>query len=158
MIENEQAFYDAYAFFFQLPFSFQKKNVLFTALMAGEPWGWRVIGITEAALESLAKHDFRYTPRLICRSHLVGRIETAKEIFTKKIPKEQFFRRFLETDVTVIALKSENTRGGPSKYIPIDLEQNLFPSRFVAFRHGPAERKYLRDLHAACRAGKVTPT
>ena len=104
----------------------------------------------------MAKYDFKYTKGLICRAHFVGRMETSKEIFNKKIPREKFFERYFKTDATAIALKSENRAGGPSQYIPIDPELKLFSSTMAGFRHGPSERQYLRDLHAAYKAGKVT--
>jgi hypothetical protein len=155
MVENEQAFYEIYAVIFDQPFTPQKKNVLFTALMGGQAWSWRVIGITAAALEELAKHDFRHKNRLFCRAHLVERIETAKEFFTRKISRNEFFNRFLEMDRTVIVLKSENRKGGPPSYVPIDLHRKLFPGRQVNWRHGQEERAYLRELYAAYKTGKV---
>jgi len=155
MVENDQAFYETYAFIFDQPFSLQKKNVLFTALMGGEPWSWRVIGITEAALEELAKNEFRHKNGLLCRAHLVERIETAKQFFSRKLSKKEFFLRFFEVNDTVIALKSENKRDGPPIDIPIDLDRKLFPSKQVNWRHGRDERAYLGELYAAWMAGKV---
>lgn len=157
MIENEQAFYDTYVFIFQSKFKLPKKSMLFSALMAGEPWGWRVVGITEGALNELAKNDFKYTKGLVCRAHFVDRIETARVIFDKLIPKDQFFKQYFETDETVITLKSENISGGPSEYIPMNLERKLFLSRQVGFTHSQNERAHLRDLHTAYHAGKVAP-
>jgi hypothetical protein len=157
MVENEQAYYETYAVIFDQPFTLQKKNRLFTALMGGEPWSWRVVGITEAALEELAKHELRHKNGLLCRAHLVERIETAKEFFTRRISRKEFFRRFFEMDDTIIALKkSENKRRDRPTYIPIDLDRKLFPSmKQVGWRHGPGERAYLRELYAAYKAGKV---
>ena len=157
MIENEQAFYYGYVFIFETPFSLKKKNLLFTALMAGEPWGWRVVGISEAALEELAKHEFKYVKGLFCRSHFTARIETSREVFERRISKDQFFERFLKTDVTAITLKSENTKNGPEKFLPIDSERKLFPSQQVGWRHGPEERAYLKEMHAAYKVGRLAP-
>ena len=159
-IENARAFYDTYAFIFDLPFTVQKKNTLLTALMGGEPWSWRVVGITAAALDGLARHDFNYQRAhkakiRICRAHCVPRIETAHVLFKEKHSREQFFKRFLETDVTVLALKSENKRRGPSQYVPIDLQRNLFPSRSVSFRYSRDEATYLRELQANYKTSKV---
>lgn len=155
-IENEQMFYDAYSFIFKTNFRLQKKSMLLSALMAGEPWGWRVIGITTGALNALARHEFRYTKGLLCRAHFVDRITTAEKLFEKLIPREQFLRRYFQTDETVIALKSENVSGGPSEYIPMNPERKLFLSRQVGFTHGKNEIIHLRDLYEEFHAGKVT--
>ena len=50
MIEHKNAFYDTYSFIFDLPFPLRKKKNLFDALVRGEPWAWRVIGITVNAV------------------------------------------------------------------------------------------------------------
>lgn len=157
MLENEDGFYKSYSFIFDLPFSLQKKNVLFTALMAGEPWGWKVIGITEMALTEFSKIDFKYPQRLICRSHFISRNDTAKAFFEVpvKISREEFFPRYFQTDITVISLKSENTVAGPDHFIPIDPALNLFPSRLVSFRYSKVERDYLKKLHLDFKDGKI---
>ena len=156
MIEHKNAFYDTYSFIFDLPFPLRKKKNLFDGLVRGEPWAWRVIGITVNALMGLAQYDFKRTKDLpLRRAHFTGRMETAKEIFNAKIPRDQFFERFFKTDVTALALGPENTKGGPSEYIPIDPNLNLFSSTDAGFKHGPGECKYLRELHAAYKAGKV---
>ena len=121
--------------------------------MAGESWAWRVVGISKAALEALAKNDFRYVKGTVCRAHIVDRIDTAGTIFKTKtnspIPREEFFSLYFENDQTVITTKSENKAGSRvASYIPIDAERGLFPAKAIAWKHGRAERDYLRSLYA----------
>jgi hypothetical protein len=158
MIEHEQAFYDTYSFFFDLPFESQKKHRLFHGLIAGETWAWQVIGITEEALKKLAENDFKRTPKQICRAHFVERTETSKEIFTKKFPREEFFEYFFKMDRTVISLVSENRSNSPppSQFIPIDPELKLFTSTMSDFKYGSRERKHLKELYTDYKAGKVS--
>ncbi len=158
MIEHEQEFYDTYSFFFDLPFDSQKKHRLFHGLIAGEPWAWQVIGITEEALKKLEDNDFKYTSGQICRAHFVERTETSKKIFTKKIPREEFFEYYLRMDKTVISLKPENRSNSPppSQFIPIDPELKLFTSTMTGFRYGTKERKHLKELYTDYKAGKVS--
>jgi hypothetical protein len=157
MIENEEAFYNCYSVIFDQQFSIQKKNVLFTSLMAGEPWGWKVIGITERAITELSKNNYKYQTGLICRSHFISRNDTAKAFFgvPVKISREDFFPRYFQTDKTVISLKSENTEKGPDRFILINQALNLFASRLVGFNHGKEERNYLRELHLAFKKGEI---
>ena len=158
MIEHEQAFYDTYSFFFDLPFDSQKKHRLFHGLIAGEPWAWQVIGITEEALKKLAENDFNRTPKQICRAHFVDRTETSKKIFTKKIPREEFFEDYFRMDRTVISLTSENRRNSPPplQFIPINPKLKLFTSTMTGFRYDTRERKHLKELYTDYKAGKVS--
>jgi hypothetical protein len=156
LTKHEQDLYETYTFLFERSsFSIQKKNTILTALMAGEPYSWRVIGISLKALEALAKHGYKYKTGLICRAHLVERLETAKRIFAKRLSQEDFFKQY-ETDETVIALKSENKKGGPLEFLRIDPKMGLFPNQLINFKHGKAERKYLRELHSKYQSGTVS--
>lgn len=158
-IEHALAVHETYEFLFRLPFSIQRKNVVFSALLAGEPWSWRVIGISKAALEALAKTDFRYAKATICRAHIVDRFETSKIIFsgTSPLSKERFFEIMLENGRTIITTKSENKVGGaPPSYLPIDPDRGLFANKLISFVHGAAERAYLRDLHSQFAAGRTS--
>lgn len=157
-IGNANEFYESYVFIFHRSFSIQKKNRLFSALMAGEAWAWRVVGISMAALEALARNDFRYVKGTVCRAHVVDRISTAGAIFETKsktpISQEAFFSLYFKNDETIITTKTENKTGSrvPS-FIPIDVKLGLFPSKAIAWRHGRAEREYLRSLHAQLKKG-----
>lgn len=156
MIENEQAFYDIYSFFFDLPFDIKRKGDMFEGVIRGEPWIWQVIGITEKALNKLAENNFK-NDKLICRAHFVDRKETSKKIFTKKFPREELFEYFFKMDSTVIALKDENKSNSPppSQFIPIDPELKLFTSAWSGFNYRLKERQHLKKLYADYEAGKV---
>ncbi|MBI5622179.1 MAG: hypothetical protein HY924_00225 [Elusimicrobia bacterium] len=156
---NAKAIYDIYVCIFNSPFSLQKKNVVFSGLMAGEPWSWPVIGISRAALEALAAVDFRYKKGTICRAHLVDRIETARALFensTSPLSRDHFFQQYLKTGSTIITLKSENRRGVRAPdYIPIDRNGDFFQNRLIFCAYGRKERDYLRELHSRFSKGLV---
>lgn len=158
--EHSQPIYDTYAFFFTLPFSVQRKNVLFSALMAGEPYSWKVIGISRAALELLANGDFRYKSSAICRAHIVDRIETATALFSNRsnpLSKAEFFELMRRNGSTIITTKSENKVGArPPSFIPIDTTLGLFRNKLIFCSYGAAERTYLRKLHSNFLAGSVS--
>ena len=156
--DGKDEFYAAYIAIFNLPCRTQKKCSIVTRLMGEEPWSWRVAGISPAALESLAKNDYKYVKGVVCRAHIVARIETARAIFeiAKPIAQDEFFNLFFNNDQTVITTKSENkTGGGLPEFIPIGIDLGHFQSTMAAWKHGPSERNYLRDLHVQYRNGNV---
>jgi hypothetical protein len=161
MDAHDPEFYETYIFICQRSFSFQKKCSMFTALMAGEPWAWPVVGITVAALEVLAKNDYKYTKGIVCRAHIVDRIATARAIFEnreKPMQQTELLELLSKSDKTVISTRSENkTNGKLPEFIPIDMKRGLFQSRLIAWKHGPAECDYLRGLHEDFKNGKVAP-
>jgi hypothetical protein len=127
---------------------------MLTGLMAARPWSWRVVGITRAALDLLAQHNFRRPPRQLQRGHLVDRSTTAHLLFDRKEPAslQEFFDVYLDRDKTVIMTNAENTyrRGSQlPKYIDIDPDLELFPSgTLVGWQHRNKEIEFLRKLHA----------
>lgn len=151
--------YEIYLQVFNLPFSVQKKNSIVSILMGGSPVSWRVVGITEAALNLLSENDYKYLAGAICRAHIIGRYRTAQIIFECESPVslEKLFRIVWENDKTVIALKRENSRNFElPPYIPIDSELGLFPcGAVVGFRHSRAEIAFLRELHSRFRNKEI---
>lgn len=115
-----------------------------TAIMGIEDYGWRVVGITEEALDLLATVDFNKNklPRQLCRGHIIDRIETTRLLFEHEAPLglEEFFKAFLQNDLT---------KPFPD-YIKIDNNHaELFPNGSLMRRkHRKKEREYLRQLHA----------
>src|SRR3989338_9615403 len=96
--------YALYAVMFPQPICIRRKCVIFSAVLAGEPWSWQVIGITQAALEALSKTDFRYVGKTICRAHIIDRITTAGAIFNiaEPLSQKQLFKMLIETGRTII--------------------------------------------------------
>ena len=101
------------------------------------------------ALSVFAEHDFRKPPgRGMVRAHITPRNQTARELMEMAAPlaEAEFFRFWLERDRTVLVAKGENTDPLPD-YIPFTAPAGLFSSaQLVGWRHGRAEREFLREL------------
>ena len=158
-LANSKAVYEVYASIFAQPFSVPRKSVIFSALLAGEPWSWQVIGISQAALEALSKSDFRYLGGTVCRAHIVDRFSTAKAIFDLPVmlQQESLFDLLLKNGRTIITTKSEN-KSAPRlpTYLPIASSRGLFQNKLISYKHGRAERAFLRKLHQEFSRGKVS--
>lgn len=160
-IPRANDFYAAYVCFFSLTsFDIRKKEDLMLTLTAGESWSWRVIGISEAALELLAQNDFRRAARIVCRAHIVDRIDTVRAVFEKSsspLPQVEFLKLLFENERTAITTRPQNTPGGPPppSYIQFNSSQSLFRNRSTGYSHGLDERNYLRGLYADYKNGKV---
>lgn len=160
--DNDELIHAVYLSVFNLPVSTQKKCPVMATLFGTFETNWRVIGITLEALKFLSDkndagemNDYRYR-KGICRAHIVDRNETAKQLFDRKTPAdiEDFFTTVWTNDRTVLATKAENKlKGKLPEIFPIPLSENLFPSRQVGFRHGRAERNFLRKLHESFTRG-----
>ena len=141
------------------PMAFQPHDLtrMLTGLMGSRPWSWRVIGITEAALDLFSQYGYDKPPnKQIQRGHLNGRSDTARVLFApeKPLSLNQFFEFFLPRDSTVLMLTTENPanskKRSPPDFIPIDQDLQLFRcGGLVGYKHGPPETAYLRALHAA---------
>jgi len=123
--------------------------------MGIEDYGWRVVGITREALDLLATVDFKKNklPRQLCRGHVIDRIVTTQLMFDRDAPLglEEFFKDFLQNDLTVIMLNKQNDHTKPfPDYVKIDNPNaELFPNgSLMSWKHRKKEREFLRQLHA----------
>jgi hypothetical protein len=139
------------------PEGFDKNDAtrMLTGLMGARPWSWRVIGITEEALNIFAEHDYKRPAGLIQRGHRFDRSSTAQALFfdlAKPMPLEDFFSFFLERDETVLMSKGENRHRPGGKFPPfikIPRRSGLFRSgSLVGWLHRKEEIAFLRELHA----------
>lgn len=149
--------YALYSVLFLQPFSVQRKSVIFSAVLAGEPWSWQVIGISQAALEVLSKQDYQYEVRTICRAHIVDRIATAVAIFNidQPLAHQQLFNLLVKNGRTIITTKSENKSARRISYLPIDSAHGLFKNKLISFTYGRKERNALRGLHSDFNNGRI---
>lgn len=131
-------------------------TTILTAIMGIENYGWRVIGITREALDSLATKEFNKNklPRTLCRGHKKDRIKTTRELFGREKPMklDEFYKVFLRSDQTVIMLNEQNDHNKPfPKFIKIDNPNaELFPNgSLIGWKHRKKERDYLRQLYSS---------
>jgi hypothetical protein len=126
-------------------------NVL-SEIMSRRSWSWRVVGITPKALDALVGKDFYNRRELgLARAHLVNRIDFIRHLMHLPQPAsyDDFVAYWTANDRTVIALRKENKQGGVSSYLPFDAPPGLFSSeRLAGWKHGKAERHFLKELHA----------
>ena len=88
-------------------------NRLLTEIMSSQPFSWRVVGITKAALKKFHELNYRYknlTEKALTRAHLRPRIETVMELLQRDQPmsEREFVEYWLRHDETVICAGGEN--------------------------------------------------
>ena len=121
------------------------KHRMLQNLMGMRKDGWRVIGITEAALKKFIENDFE-RPKGINRSHIFQRSETSK-IMIEKLDWdiESWWNFYVERDECILATSSENMDKEPD-VIKHEVPQGLFKTRGFAFTVNNAEKEFLKSL------------
>lgn len=125
------------------------KSEIMTRALTLMPDVWRVVGITEDALNLFAKHDFKRVSGMgINRSHLVRRHDTYTKLLSERVEDfDTWYKIYWDSDKTVLATKSENATDNHSRIIPIDYKRGLFQTQGYAWRHRKVEQEFLRNLH-----------
>ena len=144
----------------QKVFTTQECRRILSAIMAAKSFSYRVIGITESALEKFKELDFDRTKNHgIVRGHIIPIVETVKILLDRNQPfePEEFMKFWIERDKTVFCLKSENKEKVPD-YFPITNEEGeLFSCDGVlaGWRHNRPEREFLKQFYEDSRGGKI---
>lgn len=121
---------------------------MLTELMSQYKWAWRVVGITEAALERFAQHSFKKRSRMgINRSHIIPRIDTYTRWINSPIEDvDCWWQDYIQSDVTILSTSTENMKGITLKWYPVP--EGLFQTYGYAWRHQRAEIDWLSTLYA----------
>lgn len=123
------------------------KRRMLGELFSQWPGAWKVVGVTEKALQRFNEHSFERKSRMgINRSHLVERNKTFDEMLAREMEPSSWWEFYVERDRTVLATSSENMSKRSIDFIPIH-EDGLFLSKGYAWRHGLAEAAKLRALY-----------
>ncbi|WP_263588859.1 hypothetical protein [Sphingopyxis sp. GC21] len=147
-IEIAKRIYRAYLAIFDMELRDSLRREMLTWAFVENPDHWPVIGVTGAALERFAEHDFRCVSGMkVQRAHLADRKVWQSAMLAEKLNFDDWLTLYAQSDRTVLATSSENMRGEDLKYVPIPAELGLFRSMGYKWRHTMAEREYLRDLH-----------
>lgn len=132
-------------------------NQIFGATLGGaRSYGWRVVGITEAALQAYKDPNFTIKAQAATRmerGHLYRRIDTTVMALATPAPMtvEQLVRLFWERDMTVIGVRGENKMVETGQIMLINIPNDdckLFTGKTVSWQFGPAEKACLRELAA----------
>lgn len=147
-IEIGKRIYRAYLAIFDMDLRDGLRREMLTWAFVESPDHWPVVGVTEAALERFAQHDFRCVSGMkIHRAHLVDRKAWQSAMLTTKLEFDDWLSLYNQSDRTVLATSSENMRSEGLNYIPIPTELGLFRSTGYKWRHNVAEREHLRNMH-----------
>jgi hypothetical protein len=130
------------------------------AVMSCNPWVWRVVGVTPAALEAIRQSSFRYkSGGGITRAHLRPRVSSVKLLMQtdKPLPVDDFIESILTHDITVLCARGENKETVPA-YIAFENEDaSLFSSKPIGFVFGKKEAALLQQLSAQSQHTLVHP-
>lgn len=147
-IEIGERIYRAYLAIFDMELRDGLRREMLTWALMENPDHWPVVGVTKAALDRFAHHDFRCVSGIkIHRAHLVDRKVWQSAMLARKLELDDWLSLYNQNDRTVLATSSENMRGEGSSYIPIPMELGLFRSTGYKWRHTIAEREHLRSMH-----------
>ena len=121
------------------------KHRMLTNLMSMNKDSWKVVGITQAALEKFVENDFK-RPKGVNRSHIHQRSETSKYLFSQTDwDIDSWWDYYTKRDITILATSSENMdkKQDISKF---DVPNGLFKTRGFAFTVKDAKKDFLRDI------------
>jgi hypothetical protein len=119
--------------------------------------GWKVIGITRAALEVFAQHNFKKVSHMgINRSHIIPRATTYTRMISEPaLPMHDWWDLYITSDNTILATASENVTDRWSEVIPIDPDSDLFRGLNIGWRHNKQEIAFLRSIYETPDAATI---
>jgi hypothetical protein len=109
--EDRCRLYDFYELIHASPFGRSKKRTLMTVALGEEPWSWRVVGISVAAIQAIARNNFNHPAHQLARDHIVPRAQTYDEIFSGALlPLDRWWSLVWENDRTRLLTHDEHHR------------------------------------------------
>ena len=145
-LEMKQQMYEFYKMTFNSCFTERKKINLMTSISGWEKWSWRVVGITQNAINEIHSNNGNSkVTKLLVRDHFFqGRSETYKKMLSKLLSFEEWWSEFWENDRTILMTKVEhnkiekikkdegNLKETKSQIYELDWKSGLFQSGNVA--------------------------
>ncbi|WP_299822907.1 hypothetical protein [uncultured Jannaschia sp.] len=110
-------------------------RTVISELMYAEPFAWRAVGITKAALDAYRQAG-KNRLQGIERAHLTDRFKMIQHILDRNEPLSQddLFSYWRKTDQVVISLRRENRSNSLGEWIPFDNnEAQYFPRLGIGF-------------------------
>ena len=147
-LEIKDILYDAYLKIFDMLIPINKRVRLLSEAMGSYEDAWRVVGITEKALETFKENGYKRVSRMgVNRSHLVDRHSTYKYMLENKmLDKDEWWQFYLDRDKTVFATSGENMSNDFSNIIYFE-SQGLFRTSGFAWKHSKKESSFLQELY-----------
>ena len=146
---HKEDFYHDFLLIRQMRVPVSKRYRMLGELFGANPNNWRVIGITEQALNIFKQHDFKRVSRMgINRSHLVDRVSTYTTMLEGPLMEcDEWWDFYIDTDKTVLATSTENmSKGEWSRVHNIDPSLGLFKTQGFAWRHKDPEIQFLKEI------------
>lgn len=111
---------------------------------------WVVVGVTRAAVETMAANGFRKVSRDgIERAHLTSRAEIYNRLLTEEPSLNEFWEVLHRFDRTVICANAaphrENKRIAEVAFYPVP--SGLFLDNHIGWKHGQTERDFLASVY-----------
>ena len=128
------------------------KIKLLSTLFSANPNCWRVVGITIAALEVFASHNFQRVSGMgVNRSHIHQRSAIYKEMLSMDFAgSDDFWDHYYKHDYTILATSTENMQDRiiESNAYPVPQDERmLFRTRGYSWKHGDEEEYFLVELY-----------
>lgn len=130
-------------------------NTILGAILGGRRMhGWRVVGITKAALQAYKDHDFSRKAQNangMTRAHLQRRIDTTAMVLDRSAPLsvEELAQVLWDRDMTVICVRGENKKLETGEIEAISFENEdsrLFTGKQVSWQYSETEKAFLKEL------------
>jgi len=146
--EKIKNLHNAYLLIVEMKIPVKRKVRLLSELFAETPNPWRVVGITEKALNVFKEHNFKKISKMgINRSHEISRNDTYTHMFNNIFKDaDTWWDYYFDRDKTILATSSENKASKFSTITLFDNPNHLFKSSGFAWRHRKQEEQFLKEL------------
>ncbi|MCJ8314696.1 MAG: hypothetical protein HRU38_21450 [Saccharospirillaceae bacterium] len=125
-----------------------KKVRLLSELLTQYENCWRVIGITQKALQIFVDNDFNKIKNMgVNRSHLVDRINTYSFMFENVFrDADSWWHYYIQYDETILSTSSENRSDSTSEKIFFENTDSLFKNSEFTWSYNNKEKLFIKKL------------
>ena len=146
MPSNIQPLYKLYVHIRESGLPNETQTNLIRALLSGEDWNLRVVGVSKAALERIRGNNFRRT-KDIHRGHIKPFRDTCQQMLQTVMTEAEWCPLAYENDQCHLVTKEENNTENLSKIIQIDYKLGYFRNRQIGYAYSlKKEGAFLKEL------------
>ena len=141
--------HDGYLAIYEMNLPMKQRCRILNEVISWHPDAWKVVGITPAALEIFAQHNFKRVAKMgIQRAHLVDRADTYREMLNTCMSNcDEWWEYYCNNDRTVFSTVEENMGDMNIDTIIWFDAPGLFNIQGFAWRHRKIEIEFLRNLY-----------